>query len=116
MEPLKGKTIDMSGSKSVSTKQQRIAELAKNAPDMAMDLSHHLDQEWFVEAFKRTRKDGAVGVDGISGSEYGLTLDEHIERLRSNAGTYQKVMAKKIGRSGCRHSRTNCCSARSRCY
>ncbi|MCP4447320.1 MAG: hypothetical protein GY811_18525 [Myxococcales bacterium] len=33
----------MSGSKSVSTKEQRIAEVAKNAPDMAMDVSHHLD-------------------------------------------------------------------------
>jgi len=48
---------------------------------MAMDLSHHLDREWFVEAFRRTRKDGAVGVDGISGSEYGESLDERIGAL-----------------------------------
>ncbi|MCP4444514.1 MAG: group II intron reverse transcriptase/maturase, partial [Myxococcales bacterium] len=71
----------MSGSKSVSTKEQRIAELAKNAPDMAMDVSHHLDLEWFVEALRRTRGDGAVDVDGISGSAYGASLDKRIGDL-----------------------------------
>ena len=70
MKLLKGTTLDMSKSKSVSTKQQRIAELAKNAPNMAMDLSHHLDVEWFVEAFRRTRKDGAA-----------IPLDETDKRL-----------------------------------
>ncbi|MCP4448007.1 MAG: hypothetical protein GY811_22130 [Myxococcales bacterium] len=75
----------MSGSKSVSTKEQRIAELAKNAPDMAMGVSHHLDLEWFVETLRRTRRDGAVGVGGISGSECGTSLDERIGDLIERA-------------------------------
>jgi retron-type reverse transcriptase len=98
MKLLKGTTLDMSKSKSVSTKQQRIAELAKNAPDMAMDLSHHLDEEWLVEAFRRTRKDGAVGVDGISGSEYGSSLDERIGDLidRAKSGRYRAPPVKRV--------------------
>jgi len=27
-------------------------------------LAHHIDIEWLYEAYRRTRKDGAVGVDG----------------------------------------------------
>ncbi|MCP4448304.1 MAG: hypothetical protein GY811_23635 [Myxococcales bacterium] len=81
----------MSGSKSVSTKEQRIAEVAKNAPDMAMDVSHHLDLEWFVEAFRRTRRDSAVGVGGNSDSEHGASLDERIGDLigRAKSGRYR---------------------------
>jgi len=98
MKLLNGTTLDMSRSKSVSTKQQRIAELAKNAPDMAMDLSHHLDREWFVEAFRKTRKDGAVGMDGISGSEYGASLDDRIGDLidRAKSGRYRAPPVKRV--------------------
>ncbi|MCP4445768.1 MAG: hypothetical protein GY811_10565 [Myxococcales bacterium] len=88
----------MSGSKSVSTKEQRIAELAKNAPDMAMDVSHHLYLEWLVEAFRRTRRDGAVDVDGISGSAYGASLDERIGDLidRAKSGRYRAPPVKRV--------------------
>ena len=49
----------------VSTKQQRIAELAKQSPAMAFtSLAYHMDVEWLREAYSRTHKDGAVGVDG----------------------------------------------------
>ena len=27
-------------------------------------LSHHMDLDWMKEAYRRTRKDGAVGIDG----------------------------------------------------
>jgi hypothetical protein len=47
---------------SVSTKQERIAELAKNNPAMALTtLAHHIDYEWVKYAYDCTRKDGAVG-------------------------------------------------------
>ena len=50
---------------SVSTKQQRIAELAKRSPELAFtSLAHLIDIEWLHEAYRRTRKDGAVGIDG----------------------------------------------------
>ena len=48
----------------VYTKQQRIAELARNCPDMAFTtLAHHIDMEWMLSAHARTRRDGAVGGD-----------------------------------------------------
>jgi RNA-directed DNA polymerase len=49
----------------VSTKHQRIAKLAGEHPDRAFtSLAHHLDRERLGEAYRRTRKEGAVGVDG----------------------------------------------------
>ena len=37
---------------SVSTKQQRIAELRKECPDSALNnLHHHIDMEWLLEAY-----------------------------------------------------------------
>ena len=56
---------------SVSTKQERIAELARNNPGMALTtLAHHIDYEWVKYAYDCTRKDGAVGVDGQTGEDY----------------------------------------------
>ena len=57
-------------SDSVSTGQQRIAELAKQAPQMAFtSLNHYLDLAWLHEAYRRTRRDGAVGVDGQTAAQ-----------------------------------------------
>jgi group II intron reverse transcriptase/maturase len=77
---------------SVSTKRQRIAQLAKQAPDMAFtSLSHHIDIEWLQEAYRRTRKDGALGVDGQSAEQYAERLEENLQALldRVKAGTYR---------------------------
>jgi group II intron reverse transcriptase/maturase len=75
----------------VSTKQQRIAELAKQSPQLGFtSLNHHLDLLWLVEAYNRTRKDGAPGVDGQTGDEYGLNLLDNLTSLldRAKSGTY----------------------------
>jgi len=75
----------------VSTKQQRIAELAQQSPPMGFtSLNHHLDLLWLVEAFHRTRKDGAPGVDGQTADDYGLALLDNLESLldRAKSGTY----------------------------
>lgn len=63
-----------------------------------MNLSHHMDREWLVEAFRRTRKDGAVGVDGVTGTEYGETLDVRIEDLiaRAKSGRYRAPPVKRV--------------------
>ncbi|WP_197500240.1 hypothetical protein [Caballeronia udeis] len=61
---------------SVSTKQERIAELARNNPAMALTtLAHHIDYEWVKYAYDCTRKDGAVGVDGQTGEDYAANLE-----------------------------------------
>jgi RNA-directed DNA polymerase len=75
----------------VSTKQQRLAELAKQSPSMGFtSLNHHLDLIWLVEAFNRTRKDGAPGVDGQTADDYGLSLLDNLTSLldRAKSGAY----------------------------
>ncbi len=75
----------------VSTKQQRLAALAKQSPQLGFtSLNHHLDLLWLVEAYNRTRKDGAPGVDGQTGEDYGLSLLANLESLldRAKSGAY----------------------------
>ena len=83
----------------VSTKQQRIAELAKQAPPMAFtSLNHHLDLVWLVEAYQRTRKDGAPGVDGQTAEDYRLSLLDNLTTLlnRAKSGTYRAPPVRRV--------------------
>lgn len=84
---------------SVSTKQQRIAQLARQAPDMVIhSLSHHIDIEWLREAYRRTRKDGAAGVDGQTAEEYAANLDENLQSLldRAKSGAYRAPPVRRV--------------------
>jgi RNA-directed DNA polymerase len=75
----------------VSTRLQRIAQLAREAPERAFrSLAHHIDVEFLHEAFRRTRKDGATGVDGQTASEYEERLEENLRTLldRFKSGRY----------------------------
>ncbi len=83
----------------VSTRRQRIAELAKQSPRMGFtSLNHHLDLSWLVEAYKRTRKDGAPGVDGQTAEDYGLNLLANLESLRDRAksGAYRAPPVRRV--------------------
>ena len=83
----------------VSTKQQRIAMLAKQMPGVPLtSLSHHIDIEWMKEAFRRTRKDGATGDDGQTAADYGARLDENLRSLldRAKGGTYQAPPVRRV--------------------
>jgi group II intron reverse transcriptase/maturase len=65
--------------------------LAKQAPQMAFtSLNHHIDLSWLQEAYDRTRKDGAVGVDGMTAVEYERDLQGNLQGLlnRAKSGTY----------------------------
>ena len=73
---------------SVSTKQERIARLARENPAIAFtSLNQYVDVEWMEYAYECTRKDGAVGVDGQSAEEYAVNLRQNlfglIDRLKS---------------------------------
>jgi RNA-directed DNA polymerase len=75
----------------VSTLQQRIAELAREKPEMAFtSLAHLIDIFWLHEAYNRTRKDGAAGVDGQTGKDYEANLEGNLQSLldRAKSGTY----------------------------
>ena len=76
----------------VSTKQERIAALAKQLPQTAFtSLAYLMDINWLKEAYRRTRKDGAVGVDGMTAAEYEQDLEGNLQRLldRAKSGTYR---------------------------
>lgn len=99
MEPLKGQAARTSGLDPVSTKQQRIAELAKDAPQMAFTtLAHHIDLDWLKEAYRRTRKDGAVGVDAQTARAYAANLEDNLRSLleRAKSGTYHAPPVRRV--------------------
>lgn len=55
-----------------------------------MSLAHHIDLDFLHEAFRRTRKDGATGVDGRTAEEYEERLEENLQSLldRFKSGRY----------------------------
>ena len=82
---------DTPRSEPVYTKQERIAELARNCPDMSFtNLAHHIDIIWLHKAYALTRKDGAVGVDGQTAEDYERNLWGNLQDLlnRAKSGTY----------------------------
>lgn len=86
-------------SESVSTKQERIARLAKQSPEMAFtSLAYLMDIDWLKEAYRRTRKDGAVGVDGMTADEYEQNLEANLQSLldRAKSGTYQAPPVRRV--------------------
>jgi group II intron reverse transcriptase/maturase len=61
-------------------------------------LAHHIDMEWLKEAFDRTRKDGAAGVDGQTAEEYAEALDVNLQSLldRAQSGTYKAPPVRRV--------------------
>lgn len=61
-------------------------------------LAYHLDVEWLREAYRRTRKDGAPGVDGVTAAEYEQDLEGNLQRLldRTKSGTYQAPPVRRV--------------------
>lgn len=91
--------LGQSRPKSVSTKQARIAKLARQMPEAAMcSLSYQVDLEWLGEAFRRTRKDGAVGIDGQTADEYAENLEANLQSLldRAKSGSYRAPPVRRV--------------------
>src|SRR6201993_107788 len=86
-------------STNVSTKKERIAALEKQSPQMAFtSLAHLMDMDWLKEAYRRTRKDGAAGVDGMTADEYEQDLEGNLQDLldRAKSGTYQAPPVRRV--------------------
>ncbi len=82
----------------VSTKQQRIAELAKRDPGMAFkSLNHNIDYEWMQCAYEETRKDGAPGIDNQTAEDYAANLEQNLLSLMSRikGGTYKAPLVRR---------------------
>jgi RNA-directed DNA polymerase len=79
------------GSANLSTKRQRIAELARTRAGTALSTLHHvIDLEWMKEAYRLTRKDGASGIDGVTARDYEANLEANLRDLleRIKSGRY----------------------------
>ncbi len=83
----------------VSTRLQRIAQLAREDPKRAfMSLAHHIDMDLLREAYRRTRKDSAPGVDGQTAAAYQEKLEENLQSLldRLKSGRYQAPPVRRV--------------------
>lgn len=89
----------LSNLNNVSTKQHRIAELAKRSPELVFtSLAHLIDLEWLFEAYRRTRKDGAAGVDGQTATDYEANLETNLRSLldRVHSGNYRAPPVRRV--------------------
>jgi len=83
----------------ISTRQEKLAELARRHPQEALrTLAHHIDEVWLHEAWRRTRKDGATGVDGVTAAEYEADLEANLSSLldRFKSGRYRAPAVRRV--------------------
>ncbi len=83
----------------ISPKLARIAELARHRPAMVFTtLFHNIDLDWMREAYRRTRKSGAVGVDGQDAAAFAEDLEGNLRRLldAAKSGTYRAPPVKRV--------------------
>ena len=83
----------------LSTKRQRIAELARSKRGVALSTLHHvIDLEWMKEAYRLTRKDGAPGIDGVTAADYEANLEANLLDLlgRIKSGRYQAPPVRRV--------------------
>jgi group II intron reverse transcriptase/maturase len=74
------------------TKWHWIVELARKKPGAVLfSLNHVIDFEWMREAYMRTRKDGATGIDGVTAQDYEANLETNLRDLleRIKSGRYK---------------------------
>jgi len=90
---------ETSGSTPISTRIERIATLSRQLRDQPLTtLAHHIDLDWLREAHRRTRKDGATGVDGQTADEYATHLEDNLRSLleRAKSGTYRAPPVRRV--------------------
>ncbi len=86
-------------STTVNTKLQQIAQRAREAPDLAFNnLAHLIDRDFLLEAFRRTRKDGAPGVDGCIADDYARNMVTNLDGLLEGVkeGRYQAPPVRRV--------------------
>ncbi|MBC8425146.1 group II intron reverse transcriptase/maturase [bacterium] len=83
----------------ISTRLRRIATLAREHPERAFRSIHHvIDASFLKEAYRRTRKDGAVGVDGRTAAAYAEHLESNLSALltRLKTGSYRAPPVRRV--------------------
>jgi RNA-directed DNA polymerase len=90
---------ETSSSPTTYTKIERIASMAKAMPGVELTtLAQHIDVEWLREAYRRTRKDGAPGIDGQTAEQYAERLEENLLSLlqRAKSGVYRAPPVRRV--------------------
>ena len=90
---------ETSSSTIISPRLERIAKLARQSPTMALTtLAHHIDTDWLREAYRRTRKNGAPGIDGQTSQQYAKNLEENLQSLlcRAKSGMYRAPPVRRV--------------------
>jgi retron-type reverse transcriptase len=73
---------DASTSGSMSPELMKVVERAQREPEGRFhSLAHLIDVPALLRAYHRIRKDGAVGVDGVTKEQYEQKLQENLENL-----------------------------------
>ncbi|MEE9282248.1 MAG: group II intron reverse transcriptase/maturase [Myxococcota bacterium] len=73
--------------------------MAQKRPGEALTtLAHFIDVDFLREAFRRVRKDGAVGVDGQTADEYAENLEANLQSLldRFKTGNYRAPAVRRV--------------------
>ena len=54
--------------------------------------------DWLLEAYRRTRKDGAVGIGGQTAQEYAANLEDNLRSLvdRAKSGRYRAPSVRRV--------------------
>jgi group II intron reverse transcriptase/maturase len=71
----------------MSPRLLEVRERAKDPQKRFHSLAHLLDGEALQRAYRRIRKDAAVGVDGVTKAQYGLELENNVANLHDRMKT-----------------------------
>lgn len=83
----------------ISTKQARIAKIAREHPKEALTpLSHHINLDWLREAHRRTRRNAAPGVDGQTAAGFEEQLETNLQELLdlAKSGRYRAPPVRRV--------------------
>jgi len=83
---------DTPGSPTISTQLQRIARQAECYPEMVFDNLYHLiNYDLLMAAYRRTRKDGAPGLDKVTAKAFAMDLEGNLRDLYARLRTHRYV-------------------------
>lgn len=98
-EPVEGDEAGRPGPNPSYTGLDWVAEMARRHPKEALTtVARYIDLKLLREAYEKTRKDGATGIDGMTWEEYGQNLEGNLEDLRERfmSGKYYAPPVKRV--------------------
>jgi retron-type reverse transcriptase len=98
-ETKKGNSMGASTPESLSTKLNRITEMAKQVPDFQFrTLAHLINPQLMEAAFRELKKNAAAGIDGVTVREYEQNLAGNLANLheRLKQGHYRAKPMRRV--------------------